>query len=172
MPQTGRWGPLSLPPPLTCDIVPLVRAHAWPPNLRSCTHSRGLPPGAGCSLGLGDRGRATSATTAKAGLTRALAGWVSQQLPGFPFTSIHVNIDSQAGIHIDEANTGMAAVWAGGDFRGGRLIVIPPDYQPMAVSVDQQWAFLKPFTAHAVEGWVGRRISLVACWRDTRSLPG
>jgi hypothetical protein len=121
---------------------------------------------------LGDRGRTTSATAAKAGLTRALAGWVSEQLPGFPFTSIHVNVDSQAGIHIDEANTGMAAVWAGGEFRGGRLLVIPPDFQPFAVPVEQQWAFLNPFTAHAVKGWVGHRISLVAYWRDASSLPG
>jgi hypothetical protein len=80
-------------------------------------------------------------------------------------------VDTQAGIHIDEANSGLAAVWADGDFRGGRLIVIPPNFQPQIVCVRQRWAFLQPFTAHAVEKWTGDRISVVAYWRDPQTIP-
>ena len=65
-----------------------------------------------------------------AGLTTALAHWVRKELPQFPFSSIHVNLDSQHGLHVDDANDGLAAIVALGPFEGGRLLVIPPTSEP------------------------------------------
>jgi hypothetical protein len=65
----------------------------------------------------------------------------------------------------------VAAVWAWGDFRGGRLLTLPQFAEPFLTDVKEKWAFLNPCTAHAVEAWEGHRISLIAYWRDAGPLP-
>jgi hypothetical protein len=77
-----------------------------------------------------------------------------------------MNLDSQHGLHVDDANDGLAAIVALGPFEGGRLLVIPPSSEPRLYDLQGKWVVLEPLTAHGVESWRGTRASLVAYWRD------
>eukprot|EP00931_Biecheleriopsis_adriatica_P047490 TRINITY_DN27385_c0_g1_i1.p1 TRINITY_DN27385_c0_g1~~TRINITY_DN27385_c0_g1_i1.p1 ORF type:complete len:407 (-),score=81.30 TRINITY_DN27385_c0_g1_i1:90-1280(-) len=69
----------------------------------------------------GNKVELTSKTRAYPHTTRLLAAYAQKYRPGFPFTSINVNVNWAARPHVDKGNLGSSLITALGNFKKGEL---------------------------------------------------
>lgn len=96
-------------------------------------------------------------------LARLLCEFVRHERPGFRFTSIQVNKDYAAALHVDKNDAGDSRIIGLGDHQGGWLWVADGSHEGLGRVVDlhETWFAFDGNLAHKVLPFTGRRYTLV-----------
>lgn len=94
-------------------------------------------------------------------LARLLCAWARRELPSFEFTSIQVNKDCAAALHVDSNDAGSSYIIGLGKYVGGQLWI--GDGPPLGRLVDLRgrWCYLDGNLPHRVLPFRGRRYTVV-----------
>lgn len=102
------------------------------------------------------------ATKEHSGLASLLCAFAQQELPGVRFTSIQVNKDYRATLHVDKNNLGPSWIIGLGDYTGGRLWIDDDSKAGRAVDIHgSHWFQFDGNRPHCVLPFRGRRFTLV-----------
>jgi len=99
-------------------------------------------------------------------ITMLLCDFVRWEVPGFEFTSIQVNKDYAAALHVDKNDAGNSIIIGLGDYSGGELWVDDGSCSGHCLDVRDTWHRLEGHTPHEVMPFKGRRYTLVYFTRE------
>lgn len=94
-------------------------------------------------------------------LARLLTDFVKHEVPDFEFTSIQVNKDYAAALHVDKNNAGTSMIIGLGDYSGGQLWIDEGGRFGRVVDLRNRWFKFDGNIAHGVLPFRGRRYTLV-----------
>jgi len=102
------------------------------------------------------------ATKDRPELTRLLCDFARAELPpGLTFTSIQVNKDYRAALHVDGNNLGPSYIIGFGDYVGGELWLDDGSQYGHCATIRQRWLSFDGTKPHCVMPFRGRRYTLV-----------
>jgi len=101
------------------------------------------------------------ATRKHARLASVLCTFARQELPGVQFTSIQVNKDYRAALHVDKNNLGPSWIIGLGNYSGGRLWMDNGSRVGRAVDIRGRWLEFDGNQPHCVLPFHGRRYTIV-----------
>lgn len=102
-------------------------------------------------------------TRERPNLCRLLCSFAQKELPGFHFTSIQVNKDYAAELHVDKKDAGDSRIIGLGPYRGGQLWVDDGSHggKGRVANVKGRWLGFDGNLPHKVLPFTGRRYTLV-----------
>ncbi|CAJ1446524.1 unnamed protein product [Effrenium voratum] len=103
----------------------------------------------------------SAATRLRPALTALLCRFARQELAGFEFTSIQVNKDYKAAMHVDKNNLGPSFILGLGDYSGGWLWIDDGSNLGHAKNIRRRWFKFDGTKPHCVTPFCGRRYTLV-----------
>jgi len=103
----------------------------------------------------------SAATRHRPGLARLLCSFARKEIPDFHFTSIQVNKDYQAAMHVDKNNLGPSWIVGLGNYTGGWLWMDTHGEMGHATDVRRKWLKFDGRKPHCVTPFRGRRYTLV-----------
>eukprot|EP00427_Karlodinium_veneficum_P026883 CAMPEP_0169210182 /NCGR_PEP_ID=MMETSP1016-20121227/15075_1 /TAXON_ID=342587 /ORGANISM="Karlodinium micrum, Strain CCMP2283" /LENGTH=384 /DNA_ID=CAMNT_0009287699 /DNA_START=31 /DNA_END=1185 /DNA_ORIENTATION=- len=101
------------------------------------------------------------ATRERPNLAKLLTAFVKHEVPDFEFTSIQVNKDYAAALHVDKNNAGTSMIIGLGDYSGGQLWIDDGGQYGRIVDLRNRWFKFDGNNAHGVVPFRGRRYTLV-----------
>eukprot|EP00927_Polykrikos_kofoidii_P017600 TRINITY_DN18038_c0_g3_i1.p1 TRINITY_DN18038_c0_g3~~TRINITY_DN18038_c0_g3_i1.p1 ORF type:complete len:869 (+),score=174.94 TRINITY_DN18038_c0_g3_i1:308-2608(+) len=102
-------------------------------------------------------------------LSKLLCDFIRHEKPGFHFTSIQINKDYGAALHVDKNNAGTSVIIGFGPYTGGELWIDDGSSTGRAVDLHGRWLTFDGTQPHAVLPFVGRRYTLVFFTRSLGS---
>lgn len=103
----------------------------------------------------------SAATRWRPSTTSLLCRFAQQELPGFEFSSIQVNKDYKAAMHVDKNNLGPSYIIGLGDYSGGWLWLDDGSKLGRAKNIRNKWFKFDGRKPHCVTPFSGRRYTLV-----------
>ncbi|CAK9031953.1 Protein kinase domain-containing protein [Durusdinium trenchii] len=103
----------------------------------------------------------SSATRSRPSITSLLCRFAQQELPGFEFSSIQVNKDYKAAMHVDKNNLGPSFILGLGDYSGGWLWLDDGSKVGRVKNIRNRWFKFDGRKPHCVTPFSGRRYTLV-----------
>lgn len=148
------------------DVLKALEAEVFPESQRKNVRQEGDNSAVlGMCLGLTThwtRGVAISAQTGlRPHLAALLCAFARQERPGMRFTSVQVNKDYGAAMHVDRNNRGTSWIFGLGDYSGGRLWIDDGSSTGNAVDLRNSWFTFDGNRPHCVLPFTGRRYTLV-----------
>lgn len=103
----------------------------------------------------------SAATRWRPSTTSLLCRFAKQELPDFEFSSIQVNKDYKAAMHVDKNNLGPSFIIGLGDYSGGWLWLDNGSKLGYAKNIRNKWFKFDGRKPHCVTPFSGRRYTLV-----------
>jgi len=94
-------------------------------------------------------------------LTRMLCDFARREVPTHHFTSIQVNKDYMAALHVDKNNVGLSWIIGLGQYQGGRLWIADGSSTGLAVDVRERWFRFDGAAPHLTLPFRGRRYTII-----------
>lgn len=146
-------------------VLQALDSLAFPESKRANVRTSDSPPALGLCLGMTSqyfRGPILSrASRERPVLSKLLCAFAHKELPGFTFTSIQVNKDYAAAMHVDKNNDGTSYIIGLGPYTGGRLWIDDGSFTGRSIDLRGQWFCFDGNMPHCVLPFRGHRYTLV-----------
>ncbi|CAE8681069.1 unnamed protein product, partial [Polarella glacialis] len=138
------------------DVLHALEAQAFPESQRKNVRQANAETAPqGMCLGITGnwiKGAAVSVQTRKKPqLSALLCAFARQELPGFRFSSVQVNKDYRAALHVDKNNHGLSYIIGLGDYSGGWLWVDNGSSTGRAKDIRNRWFQFDGNRPHCVD---------------------